>query len=71
MMEVRLERRLTKESLGQRVAVAALSVVAALILGAIFLLLTGFSPLTVYYEMFRSAFTTWYGLTDTLAVAIP
>ena len=70
-MQVRLERRLKRESIGQRLAVAALSVVAALILGAIFLVLSGFSPLTVYYEMFRSAFTTWYGVTDTLAVSIP
>jgi ABC-type uncharacterized transport system permease subunit len=71
LMEVRLERRLKKESIVQRIAVAAASVVVALILGAIFLLLSGFSPLIVYYEMFRSAFTTWYGITDTLAVAIP
>src|SRR3712207_1985902 len=70
-MQVRLERRLKKESLLQRLAVAAASVVAALILGALFLVLSGFSPLTVYYEMFRAAFTTWYGITDTLAVAIP
>ena len=48
-MQVRLERRLKGESIGQRLWVAAVSVVAALTLGDLFLVLRGFSPLTVYY----------------------
>lgn len=51
--------------------VTAASVAAALALGAVFLLLTGRSPVVVYAEMFRAAFASWYGITDSLAVAIP
>jgi general nucleoside transport system permease protein len=69
-MQLRLERRLEVRR-GQRALVTALSVGAALLLGAVFLLLTGASPLVVYTEMFRGAFLSWYGLTDSLAVAIP
>ena len=69
-MQPRLERRLSVPA-GRRALVAALSVVAALLLGAVFLLLAGFSPFVVYAEMFRAAFTSYYGITDSLAVAIP
>lgn len=70
-MQLRLERRLEKPRVGHRILVTAGSIVAALALGAIFLALTGDSPLVVYREMFRAAFLSWYGITDTLAVAIP
>lgn len=69
-MQPRLERRLSVPA-GRRVLVAALSVVAALLLGAVFLVLAGFSPVVVYSEMFGAAFTSYYGITDSLAVAIP
>ncbi|MEJ7820132.1 MAG: ABC transporter permease [Rubrobacteraceae bacterium] len=70
-MQLRLERRLEKTRAGHRVLVTVLSILAALVLGAVFLSLTGASPLLVYPEMFRAAFLSWYGVTDTLAVAIP
>ena len=69
-MQVRLERRLEARR-GQRLLVVVFSVVAALLLGAVFLVLTGASPLVVYSEMFRAAFLSWYGITDSLTVAIP
>lgn len=69
-MQPRLERRLSVPA-GRRLLVAALSVAAALLLGAVFLALAGFSPIVVYAEMFRAAFTSYYGITDSLAVAIP
>ena len=69
-MQPRLERRLSVPA-GRRLLVAAVSVVVALLLGAVFLLLAGFSPFVVYAEMFRAAFTSYYGITDSLAVAIP
>lgn len=69
-MQIRLERRLETRR-GHRALVTVLSVVAALLLGAVFLSLTGKSPLAVYTEMFRAAFLSFYGITDSLAVAIP
>src|SRR4028118_1053199 len=69
-MQPRLERRLSVPA-GRRTLVAVLSVAAALVLGAVFLVLAGFSPAVVYSEMFRAAFTSYYGITDSLAVAIP
>jgi general nucleoside transport system permease protein len=69
-MQPRLERRLSVPA-GRRALVALLSVAAALVLGAVFLVLAGFSPAVVYTEMFRAAFTSYYGITDSLAVAIP
>jgi ABC-type uncharacterized transport system permease subunit len=69
-MHLRLERR-TEVRPGQRALVVVLSIAAALVLGAVFLLLTGRSPLEVYVEMFRAAFASWYGITDSIAVAIP
>lgn len=69
-MQVHLERRLEIRT-GHRALVTVLSIVAALLLGAIFLSLTGASPLVVYTEMFRAAFLSFYGITDSIAVAIP
>lgn len=48
------------------VAVPLFSVVAALILGAIFLIITGYSPLGTYRDLLENGFLTWRGITDTL-----
>jgi ABC-type uncharacterized transport system permease subunit len=69
-MAIRLERRLDAP-MWRRIVVPLLSVVLALATGAIFLVLTGHDPGTVYSEMFRAAFTTRFGITDTLAVSTP
>lgn len=69
-MTIRLERR---ESVGawQYVAVPVLSVLAALLVGAAFLMLTGHSPTTVYPAMLRASFTSTFGISDTLVSATP
>jgi ABC-type uncharacterized transport system permease subunit len=54
-----------------RVASPVLAVLLALVLGAIFLAASGFSPLGVYLEMYRGAFGDWYGVSETLVTAIP
>jgi len=69
-MAVRLERRLDAP-LWRRIVVPILSVLAALATGAVFLVLTDHDPSVVYREMFEAAFTTRFGITDTLAVATP
>jgi ABC-type uncharacterized transport system permease subunit len=69
-MALRLERRLDAP-LWRRIVVPILSVLAALATSAVFLVLTGHDPVTVYREMFDAAFTTRFGITDTLAVATP
>jgi general nucleoside transport system permease protein len=70
MAAVRLERRLDAP-LWRRIVVPILSVLAALATGAVFLVLTDHDPGVVYREMFEAAFTTRFGITDTLAVATP
>jgi simple sugar transport system permease protein len=53
------------------VVVPAMSVLAALAVAAVFLALTERSPLAVYRSLFEAGFTTWFGFTDSVAVAIP
>jgi len=48
-----------------------LSIILALGLCAIFIAANGMSPITVYDKMFRGAFGTSYGFTETLVKAIP
>ncbi|HAI86978.1 MAG TPA: ABC transporter permease [Firmicutes bacterium] len=48
-----------------------LAIVMSLVLGAIFLLASGFSPLKVYYYMWWGAFSDWYGISETLVTSIP
>jgi len=67
---LRLERR-SRVAPWLLVAVPAVSVAAALAVGAVALRLIGLDPLTVYREMLRSGFTTWFGFTDTLSSATP
>lgn len=47
------------------------SVFLALVLCAIFIAANGMSPIVVYEKMFRGAFGTSYGFTETLVKAIP
>ncbi len=51
--------------------VPIVSVFFALVFSGIFLKLTGQSPLTVYLAMYRSAFGSAYGFSETLVKAIP
>lgn len=70
LRDVRLERR-ARVRPWQLVAVPVASVAAALLVGAVFLALTGHNPAVVYPAMLRAAYTTWFGFTDTLASATP
>ena len=69
-MAARLERR---HVVGpwHHVVVPLASVLAALAVGAAFLLLAGHDPVLVYREMLRAAFTTRFGIEDTLVSATP
>lgn len=51
--------------------IALLSVVFALLFGAVFLILTGHNPVDVYSLMFGGAFGSAYGLSETATKAIP
>ncbi|AOZ93163.1 ABC transporter permease [Paenibacillus crassostreae] len=48
-----------------------LSVFLALVLCSIFIAANGMNPITVYEKMFRGAFGTSYGFTETIVKAIP
>jgi simple sugar transport system permease protein len=65
-----LQRRL-RPSLRNDLLVPIVSVLAALVVGALFLAVEGYAPLTVYRALFDASFTTWFGITDSLAAASP
>jgi simple sugar transport system permease protein len=69
-MLIRLEPRLNRRWWHSALS-PILAVLAALLAGAIFLLIEGFSPLTVYRALFKVSFTTTFGITDSLAIATP
>ena len=70
ILGVQLQRRLAP-SLRNDILVPVLSVLAALAVGAVFLALEGYQPLDVYRELVRASFTTWFGVTDSVAAASP
>ena len=51
--------------------VPVLSVVLALVFGGAFLVFTGYNPIEVYLMMFKGAFGSAYGLSETVVKAIP
>ena len=67
---IRLERRLERHW-WQTVLTPAISILAAFAAGAIFLLIEGFDPITVYRELFKASFTSKFGITDSLTIAVP
>jgi len=69
-VQFQLERRLERKW-WYGVVTPFLSVLAALVAGGIFLQIEGFSPLTVYRELFEASFTTKFGFTDSVTIAIP
>jgi general nucleoside transport system permease protein len=70
MISLQLERRLTT-TWKQSLITPLVSVLAALVAGAIFLLIEGFDPIRVYRELFDASFTSKFGITDTLTIAVP
>ena len=69
-MAVKLEKRLNP-SAAMNVIVPLVSVLAAFVVGAIFLTLTDRDPLEVYTAMFKGALGSQYGLAETVVKASP
>ena len=69
-LQVGLQRRFTANRRND-VLSPVLSVLTALAAGAVFLALTGYQPLQVYRALVDASFTTWFGITDSLAAASP
>ncbi|QBI19739.1 ABC transporter permease [Egibacter rhizosphaerae] len=67
---VRFERR-ARAPRWLQVVVPVVSVVAALLFGAVFLVATGHDPVEVYRTILRVSYTTGFGITDTLRSATP
>lgn len=70
MIRLRLERRLRPRWWYSYLAPIG-AVIAALLVGAIFLAIQGFDAMAVYQALFEASFTTAYGITDSLAIATP
>jgi simple sugar transport system permease protein len=69
-MAVKLEKRLNP-STAMNVIVPLLSILAAFLVGAVFLILTDRDPMEVYSAMFKGALGSQYGLAETIVKAIP
>lgn len=69
-MTVKLEKRLNP-SAAMNVLIPLVSLVAAFVVGAVFLLLTDRDPVEVYAAMFNGALGSRYGLSETVVKAIP
>lgn len=48
-----------------------LAIILALLVEGVFLFLSGYNPLQVYGVLFKGAFGTWYGLSESIVTAIP
>lgn len=69
-MKVTFVKRMTPSSF-MLIAVPVVSVLLALSFGGIFLALNGTNPIEVYALLIKSAFTTSYGITESIVKAIP
>ncbi|AET69968.1 ABC-type uncharacterized transport system, permease component [Desulfosporosinus orientis DSM 765] len=69
-LRIKLEKRLTPSPV-MVLIIPLISVLLALLLGALFLTLTGENPLVVYSLMFSDSLGSKYGLTETMVKAIP
>lgn len=67
---LRLEKRL-ETSKSASFLVPVVSVVLALLIGGLFFWISGKNPAAVYSSMFRGAFGSAYGLSETIVKAIP
>ncbi|WP_034629648.1 ABC transporter permease [Desulfotruncus alcoholivorax] len=65
-----IEKRLAPSSTAF-IFIPVLSIVLALIFGAVFLNLSGFNFIEIYTKMFTGAFGSYYGLTETIVRSIP
>jgi len=69
-MKIKLQKRICPSPL-MLILVPLGSVLLALLVGGVFLALTGNNPLKVYAVLISSAFATKYGLTESVVKAIP
>jgi len=53
------------------VIVPVVSVIFALVVGGVFLALTGHPPIRTYLDLLNNGYTSFYGITDTLGLATP
>lgn len=67
---LKFEKRLST-SKKLTVLIPLVSILLALLVGAIFIFLTGYKPLEVYQVMLKGAFGSKYGLSETAVKAIP
>jgi ABC-type uncharacterized transport system permease subunit len=69
-MKITLEKRMTP-SISLLFIIPVLSILLALVFGGLFLSLNGNNPLEVYGMLFKSAFGSTYGITESIVKAIP
>ncbi|MCR6545589.1 ABC transporter permease [Dehalobacterium formicoaceticum] len=69
-MKITLEKRLAPSTL-MLFAVPVFSIFLALLLGGVFLVINGSNPVEIYGMLFKSAFGSSYGITESIVKAIP
>jgi len=67
---IRLEQRMSTPSYLIAV-VPVVSVLFALLVGGVFLSVTGHPPIGTYLDLLKNGYTSFYGITDTLGLATP
>ena len=64
-------RRAARRRSVESIAIPIGAIVAALVLFGVFVALTGRNALSVYHEMYRGSFGTWFSFQNTLQRAAP
>lgn len=52
-------------------SIPLLAILLALLVEGVFLFISGYNPFGVYGVLFKGAFGTWYGLSESIVTAIP
>ena len=65
-----IEKRLVPSS-SAYIVIPFISIFMALLVGSVFLYFSGHEPVAVYFKMFKGAFGSRYGITETIVKAIP
>jgi ABC-type uncharacterized transport system permease subunit len=52
-------------------SIPLLAILLALLIEGVFLFISGYNPFEVYGVLFKGAFGTWYGLSESIVTAIP
>ncbi len=67
---MRLEKRRTKSHYIS-ILVPILSILASILVGAVFIKITGYSPIKVYFKMLNGAFGSSHAISQTIVKAVP